>query len=142
MLPAGLNQDNQSNWKISATDSNKRVKVKHIRGCGGGNNLASKLKGIYMPDGSAWPEYYLDWETMPEKDKNSVMETRKKTKGGTPNKKRAPNLKSQIDDLKRSIAALKKTPDDEAEDNSDAADTPNNAGDTFGGRSKKKQRKE
>jgi hypothetical protein len=138
--------DYQSNRKISATDSNKKVKVKHIRGGGGkgGDNLASKRKGIYMPDGSVWTGYYSDWDTMPEKDKNTVMETRKKNKekGGTPHKKKTPNLKSQIADLKRSIAALKKTSDDDTEDTSDAHDATNNAGDAFGGRSKKKQKKE
>ncbi|KAI2491295.1 hypothetical protein MHU86_23277 [Fragilaria crotonensis] len=140
--------DYQSNRKISGTDSNKRTKVKHIRGGGGGGkggeSSASKRKGIYMPDGSVWTGYYSDWDTMPEKEKNTVMETRKKNKekGGTPHKKKAPNLKSQIADLKRSIAALKKTSDDETEDSSDAPDAPNNAGDAFGGRNKKKQKKE
>ena len=97
-----------------------------------------------MPDGSVWTGYYSDWDTMPEKDKNTVMETRKKNKekGGTPHKKKTPNLKSQIADLKRSIAALKKTSDDDTEDTSDAHDATNNAGDAFGGRSKKKQKKE
>ena len=138
--------DYQSSRKISATDSNKKAKVKHIRGGGssGGENQASKRKGVYMPDGSVWTGYYSDWETMSEKDKNVVMETRKKNKakGGTPHKKKASNLKSQIADLKRSIAALKKTSDDEAEDSSDANDAPNNAGDAFGGRNKKKQKRE
>jgi len=138
--------DYQSSRKISATDSNKKAKVKHIRGGGssGGENQASKRKGVYMPDGSVWTGYYSDWETMSEKDKNVVMETRKKNKakGGTPHKKKASNLKSQIAVLKRSIAALKKTSDDEAEDSSDANDAPNNAGDAFGGRNKKKQKRE
>ena len=138
--------DYQSSRKISATDSNKKAKVKHIRGGGssGGENQASKRKGVYMPDGSVWTGYYSDWETMSEKDKNVVMETRKKNKakGGTPHKKKASNLKSQIADLKRSIAALKKTSDNEAEDSSDANDAPNNAGDAFGGRNKKKQKRE
>jgi hypothetical protein len=135
--------DYQSNRKISATDSNKKVKVKHIRG-GGGGDLASKRKGIHMPDGSVWTGYYSDWDTMPEKDKNTVMETRKKNKakGFTPSKKKGTNLKSQIADLKRSIAALKKTSDDDTVGSSDAPDAPNNAGDAFGGRSKKKQKKE
>lgn len=136
--------DYQSNRKISATDSNKKAKVKHIRG-GGGADPASKRKGIHMPDGSIWTGYYSDWETMPEKDKNTVMETRKKNKakGGTPHKKKAPNLKTQIADLKRSIAALKKSSgDDDTDGSSEANDAPNNAGNAFGGRSKKKQKKE
>ena len=85
--------DYQSNRKISATDSSKKAKVKHIRG-GGSGDLASRRKGIHMPDGSIWTGYYWDWETMPEKDKNTVMETRKKNKmkGGTPHKKRRPTL--------------------------------------------------
>jgi hypothetical protein len=77
-----------SNRKISATDSNKKANVKHIRGGGGGENPASKRKGIHMPDGSIWTGYYSDWDTMPEKDKNTVMKTRKKNKakGGTPHR--------------------------------------------------------
>ena len=140
--------DYQSNRKISATDSNKKAKIKHIRGGGGGggggDNPASKRKGIHMPDSSISTGYYSDWETMSEKDKTTVMETRKKNKakGGTPHKKKSPNLKSQIADLKRSIAALKKTSDDETEDSSDAPDARNNAGDAFGGRIKKKQKRE
>jgi hypothetical protein len=137
--------DYQSNRKISATDSNKKSKVKHIRGggSGSGSNPASKRKGIHMPDGSIWTGYYLDWETMSEKDKDMVMETCKKNKakGGTPHKKKAPNLKSQIADLKRSIAALTKSSDDDTEGSSDAADAPNNAGDAFGGRTRKSRRR-
>ncbi len=109
----------------------QKAKVKHIRGGGGSGDLASKRKGIYMPDGSVWTGYYSDWETMAEKDISIVMETRQKHKanGGTPHKKKVPNLKSQIADQKRSIASLKKTSDDETEDSSDATDAPNNNGD-------------
>ena len=83
---------------------------------------------------------------MSDGDKQVVMDTRKKNraKGGTPNKKKGDNLKSQIADLKRSIAAMQsKTSDgDDTADSTDSSDAPNNAGDAFGGRSKKKQKKE
>jgi hypothetical protein len=137
--------DHQLSRKVSATDS--KIKVKHIRG-GGRSERAdpSKRKGIHMPDGSVWTGYYSDWDKMSDGDKQVVMDTRKKNraKGGTPNKKKGDNLKSQIADLKRSIAAMqsKASEGDDTADSSDNSDAPNNAGDAFGGRSKKKQKKE
>jgi hypothetical protein len=79
---------------------------------------------------------------MTEKDKSMVMETRKKNKakGGTPHKNKAPNPKSQIAVLKRSIAALKKRSGNETEDSLDATDAPNNTGNAFGGCNNKKQK--
>ena len=136
--------DHQLARKVSATDS--KVKVKHIRGGGGrADAQASKRKGIYMPDGSVWTGYYSDWEKMSDNDKQTVMDTRKKNKakGGTPNKRKGDSLKSQIADLKRSIAAMKsKTSDDDTADTTDSSDAPNNAGDAFGGRASKKHKKE
>jgi hypothetical protein len=73
------------------------------------------------------------------------MDTRKKnkTKGTTPNKKKANDLKAQLAELKRSIAKMQsKSSIDDEKDDSDSPDTPDNAGDAFGGRQKKKQRKE
>jgi hypothetical protein len=69
---------------------------------------ASKRKGIYMPNGSEWTGFYLDWKKMSDADKQTVMDTRKKNKlkGMTPNKKKAGDLKSHIAELKRSIASL------------------------------------
>ena len=65
---------------MSAADSN--VKIKRIRGGGEGRNasLASKRKGIYMPDGSIWTGYYSDWDKISDYDKQTVMDTRKKNK--------------------------------------------------------------
>jgi hypothetical protein len=57
-------------------------------------------------------------------------------------KKKGGNLKSQIANLIRSIAAMQsKTSDDDGENSGDS-DVPDNAGDTFGGRQKKRQKKE
>jgi hypothetical protein len=69
--------DYKLNRKVSATNS--KVRTKRIRGGGGaGTSLASKRKGIYMPDGSVWTGYYSDWEKMSDADKQTVMDTRKK----------------------------------------------------------------
>jgi hypothetical protein len=132
--------------KVSAAE--RKVGVQHIRGGGNkGSNasLASKRKGIYMPDGSIWTGYYSDWDKMSDADKQTVMDTRKKnkSKGTTPNKKKANDLKAQLAELKRSIAKMQsKSSIDDEKDDSDSPDTPDNAGDAFGGRQKKKQRKE
>jgi hypothetical protein len=49
---------------------------------------------------------------MSDADKQTVMDTRKKNKakGHTPGKKKGSNLKSQIAELKRSIAAMQSVP--------------------------------
>ncbi|KAI2502905.1 hypothetical protein MHU86_11574 [Fragilaria crotonensis] len=138
--------DYQLNRKVSATDATK-VKAKRIRGGGGtGSSLASKRKGIHMPDGSIWTGYYSDWEKMSDADKQTVMDTRKKNKakGTTPSKRKVSDVKSQLAELKKSIAAIKlsnasKDDDTSATDDSSILD---NAGDSFGGRNKKKARKE
>ena len=81
---------------------------------------------------------------MSDTDKQTVMDTRKKNKakGHTPNKKKGgSDMKAQIADLKRSIAAMQSKTSDDDGDKSDS-DVPDNAGDAFGGRQKKKQKKE
>ena len=136
--------DHQASRKISAAES--KLKVKHIRGGGANANLASKRKGIHMPDGSVWTGYYDNWEKMSDADKQIVMDTRKKNKsaGTTPNKKKTSGgLKKQIAELKRSVASLQsKSSNDDGKDDSDASDVPDSAGDAFGGRAKKRQKKE
>jgi hypothetical protein len=127
--------------KVSATDS-RGPKISRIRG--GGANLASKRKGIHMPDGSVWTGYYSDWEKMSDTDKNTIMDTRKKNKakGTTPNKKKSGDMKAQIADLKRSIAAMQSKASKDDDKSGSDSDVPDNAGDAFGGRQKKKQKKE
>ena len=80
--------DYQLNRKVSATSGDIKVKTKRMRGGGAGASLASKRKGIHMPDGSIWTGYYSDWEKMSDADKQTVMETRKKNKAksSTPTK--------------------------------------------------------
>ena len=97
-----------------------------------------------MPDGSIWTRYYSDWDKMSDADKQVVMDTRKKNKakGTTPNKKKGSDLKSQIADLKRSIADMQSKMSDDNREKSDGSDVPDNAGDAFGGRQKKRQKKE
>jgi hypothetical protein len=101
--------DSHLTRKVSAADT--KHKAKRIRGGGAGGGLASKRKGIHMPDGSIWIGYYSDWDKMSDTDKETVMATRKanKAKGtyGTPTKRKVADVKSQIADLKRTVAALK-----------------------------------
>jgi hypothetical protein len=132
--------DHQVSRKVSAADS----RVKHIRGGGSPANPGSKRKGIKMPDGSIWTGYYSDWDKMSEADKQTVMDTRKKNKakGFTPGKKKNGDLKSQIAELKRSIASMQSVPSESDSGRSEDSDVPDNAGDAFGGRQKKKQKKE
>jgi hypothetical protein len=100
-----------------------------------------------MPDGSVWTGYYSDWSQISNDDKQVVFETRKKNKGKSPKQGRKVSdvgskindIKSQMADLKRTVAALSKTKGD---DDGDESVTPDNAGDSFGGRQSKKQKKE
>ena len=142
--------DYQLSRKVSAIDN--KIKNKRIRGGGGnGTSLASKRKGIHMPDGSIWTGYYSDWEKMTDADKQTVMDTRKKNKakGSTPNKRKVSevkvsDVKAQLADLKKSIAAIKlgKASKDDDTSTTDDSSVPDNAGDSFGGRNKKKARKD
>lgn len=134
--------------KVSAAE--RKVAVQHIRGGNGkgkANALAASRKGIKMPDGSIWTGYYSDWEKLSVSDKQTVMDTRKKdkAKGITPGKPRqTSDVKSQIAELKRTIAQMKsKSSKDDDSADSDSSEVPDNAGDAFGGRQqKKKQKKE
>jgi hypothetical protein len=123
--------DYQLNRKVSATDSTSKVKTKRIRGGGAGASLASKRKGIHMPDGSIWTGYYSDWEKMSDADKQTVMDTRKKNKakGTTPTKRKVSDVMAQLAELKKSIAAIKlsnasKDDNTSATDDSSVPDMP------------------
>ena len=137
--------DTQSNRKIAASGTDRGKDPTRIRGGGPKDN--AKRKGIYMPDGSVWTGYYSDWSQISNDDKQVVFETRKKNKGKSPKQGRKVSdvgskindIKSQMADLKRTIAALSKTKGD---DDGDESVTPDNAGDSFGGRQSKKQKKE
>ena len=53
------------------------------------------------------------------------------------------SLKTKMADLQRMLAAIKsKQSNGDSVDDGDESDAPDNAGDSFGGRQKKKQRKE
>lgn len=141
--------DHQSTRKISGAVSDRTKEPKRIRGGGASKqDSASKRKGIYMPDGSVWTGYYSDWAQMSSDDKQIVLDTRKKNKGKSPKKGRQASevgtklqdIKSQMAELKRTIASLSKSKPQDADGNE--SDTPDNAGDSFGGRQQKKQKKE
>ena len=102
-----------------------------------------------MPDESVWTGYYSDWEKMSDADKQTVMDTRKKNKakGGIPTKRKVSDVsvQAQIADMKKYIVtAIKQghaSKDDDTATTDDSS-VPDNAGDSFGGRNKKKARKD
>ena len=102
-----------------------------------------------MPDGSVWTGFYSDWNQLSKDDRQTVMDTPVKNKGKSPKKdstsysKKFKDIKSKVAELKRTIASLQsKQGNCDGNDDEDDGDTPDNAGDSFGGRQKKKQKKE
>lgn len=92
-----------------------------------------------MPDGSVWTGHYNGWDKMSDRDKQTGMDTRAQnwSKGGK-DKRQASEvsthniivLKNKLDDLQRSLAAVKSTSQGE----SNNTNTPDdNVGDSFGG---------
>jgi hypothetical protein len=83
---------------------------------------------------------------MSDADKQTAMDTRKKnkSKGVTPNKRKVSDVKAQLADLKKSIAAIKlsNASKDDNTATTDDSSVNDNAGDAFGGRNKKKARKD
>ena len=147
--------DHQTPRKVSGAGSNRPSKSgdpKRIRG--GGPGPVGKRNGIHMPDGTVWTGFYSDWEQLSKDDKQTVIDTRvaNKAKGGRGRKvsevcsggsaKKLKEIKNQVAELKRTLASLKSGKDSTGDDKSDDDDTPDNAGDSFGGRQKKKARKE
>jgi hypothetical protein len=96
-----------------------------------------------MPDGSVRTGYNSDWAQISSEDKQVVLGTRKKNKGKSPKKGRQvsevvtklQDIKSQMAELKRTIALLSKSKPSDADGNE--SDTPDNAADSFGGRQQK-----
>ena len=146
--------DPQAPRKVSGASSSNKVQkgndAKRIRG--GGANAGSKRDGIHMPDGSVWTGYYAEWDQLSKDDRQTVIDTRasNKAKGGRgrkiseigcsgSSKKSLKEIKTQVAALKRKLASLisgKSFPE------SDDDDVPDNAGDSFGGRQKKKNKKD
>ena len=147
--------DQQSARKIAGTGSSERPKKKghtqRIRGGGASECGASKRKGIHMPDGSVWTGFYSDRDQLSKDDRQTVIDTRvkNKAKGGRKGRQasevcsgdKMKTIKSKMAELQRTLTSIKakQSADD---DDDDASDVPDNAGDSFGGRQKKKQRKE
>lgn len=136
--------------KVSGAGSNRSGKSsdsKRIRG-GGNGSASGKRNGIYMPDGSVWTGFYSDWNQLSKEDRQTVIETRvsNKTKGGRKvseagsASKKLKDIKHQVAELKRSIAAIKTNQQEAGDDTS--PDAPDNAGDSFGGRQQKRQKKD
>ena len=141
--------DHQSSRKISGTGSErgKSSDPKRIRGGGSGNEKGNGRKGIHMPDGSVWTGFYSEWNQMSKDDRQIVMDTRKANKAKdskkeSGNKSKFKDIKAKVAELKRSLAAIQATQSGcNNEDCDDNSDTPDNAGNSFGGRQKKKQKK-
>jgi hypothetical protein len=73
--------------------------------------------------------------------KNKTNGGRRTTKDNTPNK--VVNMKSQLAELTRTVAALKTKHGNNDEESGNTSDsTPDDAGNAFGGRQAKKQKKE
>ena len=143
--------DNLVNRKIAGTTTDRgrtSPATKRIRG--GGANLASKRKGIKMPDGSIWTGFYSDWDQLSKEDRQTVIDTRveNKTRGGrkrqasevttTKSTKKLKDITTQVAELKRTLASLKAK--QSTADDDDESDAPDNAGDAFGGRNQKKKK--
>ena len=131
--------DNQSARRISGAATDRTKEPKRIRGGGPSKDSNSKRKGIYMPDGRVWTGYYSDWSQMSSDDKQTVLDTRKKNKGKSPKGRKVSevgsklqDIKAQVAELKRTIASLNKSKAPSTDGNE--SDTPDNAGDSFGGR--------
>ncbi|KAI2490447.1 hypothetical protein MHU86_24134 [Fragilaria crotonensis] len=142
--------DQHTPRKVSATGSRagkKDSEIKRIRGGG----QSGKRNGIHMPDGSIWTGFYSDWEQLSKEDRQTVMDTRisNKAKGGrgkpgrkvseVGSAKKLKEIKGQVAELKRTLASLKSSKDAGGTDEStDDDSTPDNAGDSFGGRQQKR----
>ena len=148
--------DQQSARKIAGTGSDRPKKkggsAQRIRGGGDGG---SKRKGIHMPDGSIWTGFYAEWDQLSKEDRQTVIDTRlkNKAKGGRgkgrqvsevcTGAEKLKTIKSKMAELQRTLASIKaKQNDNTGDDDDDSSHAPDNAGDSFGGRQKKKQRKE
>jgi hypothetical protein len=83
---------------------------------------------------------------MSDAEKQTVMDTRKKNKarGTTPTKRKVSDVKAQLAKLKKSIAATKLSNASKDDDASAADDScvSDNDGDSFGGRNRKRSRKD
>ena len=115
-----------------------------------GRDSGAKRKGIHMPDGSIWTGFYAEWDQLSEEDRQTVIDTRAKNnaKGGRKGRqvsevgtsaKKLKAIKSKMADLQRTLAAIKAKQVNNAGDDGDnnASDTPDNAGNSFGGATEK-----
>lgn len=135
--------------KVSAT-GHKGGKYSNGKNGGnpGGGGAGAKRNGIYMPDGTVWTGFYSDWSQLSKEDRQTVIDTRiaNKSKGGRKvaevgSAKKLKEIKSQVAEIKRSLASIKSNQETPGEVSS-GGDVPDNAGDSFGGRQQKKQKRD
>ena len=135
--------------KVSGTGSNRVGKSSDSKRIRGGNgSVSGKRNGIHMPDGSIWTGFYADWNQLSKEDRQTVIDTRVSNKAKGARKasevgsasRNLKDIKQQVAELKRSLAAIKTNHRDAGEATS--PDAPDNAGDSFGGRQQKKQKKD
>lgn len=94
-----------------------------------------------------------DENQLSKEDRQTVMDTRVKNKSkgggkrqkseaGTGNKAKLRDIKAQVSELKRTLASIQAKRPGSSDGDDDDSDAPDNAGDSFGGRQNKKQKKE
>jgi hypothetical protein len=94
------------------------------------------------------PDFTPDWNQLSKEDRQTVIDTRVSNKAKGARKasevgsasRNLKDIKQQVAELKRSLAAIKTNHRDAGEATS--PDAPDNAGDSFGGRQQKKQKKD
>jgi hypothetical protein len=112
--------------------------------------------GIHAADGSIYTGYYKTWGALTKEERGQVIAERSRlgiksktpgTGGGpkrraaaTKSKKQVTKLKKDLKNAKRTIAVMRKkdSPDEEDDDDSDV---PDDAGNQFGGRESKRNKK-
>ena len=117
-----------------------------------GDKTVAPASGIHLSDGSIWTGFYPNWNSLSKEEKDKVFaeskaRKAKKNNGGGGMQGKEGKMKTELKQLKsalgkcnRKIAALKKVNGDGKDEDADEVD--NDAGNAFGGKKSKKQKKE
>ena len=80
--------------------------------CGGGGSAHKQLgnktnalkKGVYMPDGTIFTGFYLNWKELDKEEKQKVLDAHKKKKNKSDNVSEIETLTEAIHAMKRSVS--------------------------------------